>query len=352
MMGNMRARHALAFVCLLIFTTLQAVAADRGMIPPEGVSVYGPGQKAIIAWNGEREVLILSTDVWASENAWVLELLPLPSEPAKPEAGSFESFEKLQELLREYASTLRTKWRVMPAEAPELEIIFQENIGAHSITIVRTTSAVELMSFAVDLWMAQGFTQELSWGRLEDLAASYIYRGLKHWVLDLVNLSDRWESVQPIVYTFESDSLYFPLEISSLAQGETKITLFTLTDGKLDASSVRASGFNTASLSVGKHEELIEFEVSQKELQRISPKVAELFEDGAWLTALTYSGSLENLKGDLMLFAAAPPPSEADRLYTIAWAGRSWACCWRYSPSSIKLVRITKRVLCDNRWSN
>ena len=60
--------------------------------------------------------------------------------------------------------------------------------------------------------------------------------------------------------------------------------------------------------------------MSKKELQPISSKVAELFEDGAWLTALTYSGPLENLKGDLMLSLAAAPPLEADRLHTIAWA--------------------------------
>lgn len=38
--------------------------ADRGMIAAyPDISVYEPGQKAILAWNGEREAMILSTDV-------------------------------------------------------------------------------------------------------------------------------------------------------------------------------------------------------------------------------------------------------------------------------------------------
>ncbi|MEM3666844.1 MAG: hypothetical protein QW222_07180 [Candidatus Bathyarchaeia archaeon] len=40
------------------------------MIPIQPqVSVYEPGQKAIIAWNGTEEILILSTDVTANGEA-------------------------------------------------------------------------------------------------------------------------------------------------------------------------------------------------------------------------------------------------------------------------------------------
>jgi hypothetical protein len=49
------------------------------------VNIYGPGQKAIVAWNGEVERLILSTDVYASASSTVLEFLPLPSQPTRIE---------------------------------------------------------------------------------------------------------------------------------------------------------------------------------------------------------------------------------------------------------------------------
>lgn len=296
----------LILACLIVLTVSPTVVADRGMIGPGDISVYEPGQKAIIAWDGEREVLILSTEVRASENSWVLELLPLPSQPTVG-AGDFESFSKIQQLLWEHATDVWANRGEMGGGAP-LEVIFQENIGAHSITVVRATSAQELISFAENLWAASGLTQELSWGELESLAAAYIGRGINYWVLDLINPSNFWKSIQPIVYTFETNCLYFPLEISSLTSGETDITLFTLTNSKLDANEVENIGFSIASFTAGEENVSIEFEVSENELQQISPKVAELFEDNAWLTALTYSGPLGNLRGDIRLLGTSSQP--------------------------------------------
>lgn len=84
---------AIAFL-FLISLWFPSVYADRGMIPvdPE-VSVYEPGQKAILAWNGHEEVMILSTDVTSSKETLVVEILPLPSKPTV-EAASFQSFEE------------------------------------------------------------------------------------------------------------------------------------------------------------------------------------------------------------------------------------------------------------------
>jgi len=87
----------LSLLSFVFFAPL--VDADRGMIPvsPE-VSVYEPGQKAIVAWNGAEEILILSTGVSASGETLVVELIPLPSKP-QVEAASFTSFEEVQSLI-------------------------------------------------------------------------------------------------------------------------------------------------------------------------------------------------------------------------------------------------------------
>lgn len=306
-------RCYLVFACLFVLATVPLSAADMGMVVPGDISVYEPGQKAIIAWDGENEVLILSTNVWASENTWALELIPLPSQPANPEAGSFGSFENIQSMLFDFTINTYSRYDLPAPGAAPLEVIFQENIGAHHITGLKVSSASQLIDFAENLLTENGLTQEVSWDRLEELAAVYLQRGMDYWVLDLVDLSDYLMSREPIIYSFKSDCLYFPLEISSLASGTTDITLFTLTDDKLEASSVEATGFSIASFVAGGENISIEFEVSESELQQIDPKVAELFEDNAWLTALTYSGSLEDLKGDIMFSAAAPPAGEAEQ---------------------------------------
>src|SRR5687768_2011865 len=62
---------------------------------PLKVSVFEPKQRALILWNGEEEILLLSTDQRSSQRTAVLEVIPLPSEP-KVQLGKFETFEKAQ----------------------------------------------------------------------------------------------------------------------------------------------------------------------------------------------------------------------------------------------------------------
>lgn len=90
-------RQAALVAAILILGSLLAplVHADRCILPITDADVYGPGQKAIIAWNGEVERLILSTDLYATADTKVLEVLPLPSEPSVSE-GSFQSFQAVQ----------------------------------------------------------------------------------------------------------------------------------------------------------------------------------------------------------------------------------------------------------------
>ena len=45
------------------------------------VRFFEPSQNALIAWNGQEEILYLTTDVRASRASKVLEVLPLPSQP-------------------------------------------------------------------------------------------------------------------------------------------------------------------------------------------------------------------------------------------------------------------------------
>lgn len=260
--------------------------------------------------------MILSTDVYVSENTWVLEILPLPSEPTIEE-GDFDSFTAVQDLLWEYVGNMYGRVGLGEPgleDVPQLEVIFHEQIGAHDITIVMAENAQELISWAENFLGARA--EGISWEELENLAEVYIQRELKYWVFDLIDLSDYLKSREPIVYTFESDFLYFPLEISSLVSGTTEITLYTLTENELDPQSVQEAGFSIQSFELGWENVSLEFEVDENDLQQISSDVAELFEDNAWLTVLTYSGSLDDLEGDLMLEAAAgPEPPEPSPEY-------------------------------------
>lgn len=73
-------------ICLFILFLSTPTSADKGMIPVYHVDLDEPEQNAIIGWNGSEEVLILSTNVKASNESLVIELLPLPSKPHIEEA--------------------------------------------------------------------------------------------------------------------------------------------------------------------------------------------------------------------------------------------------------------------------
>lgn len=67
---------------LLLLGGVWTAQADRGAIPfrPE-VTIFERTQRALIAWNGEEEILLLSTDLRASRATKVLEVMPFPAEP-------------------------------------------------------------------------------------------------------------------------------------------------------------------------------------------------------------------------------------------------------------------------------
>ena len=70
---------AIAFAIMLaLILGLTPASADKCVIPGSEADIYNPGQKAIIAWNGTHEELILSTDLYSSKGGVVFELIPLP----------------------------------------------------------------------------------------------------------------------------------------------------------------------------------------------------------------------------------------------------------------------------------
>ena len=78
--------------------------ADGDLMPLDpaqaNISIYEPAQRAIIGWNGQTEIMILSVDARTSaKNAKVLQFVPLPSRPTRVEEGSFDSFQGVQGMI-------------------------------------------------------------------------------------------------------------------------------------------------------------------------------------------------------------------------------------------------------------
>jgi hypothetical protein len=291
-------------LCLMVTPLLVGVvAADGGMIPlspptpTTDVTVYGPGQKAIIAWNGEEEILILSTDVYTSEDAPVLRFVPLPSNPKAIEKANFSSFEEIERLIR---------WHEPPppssphygyggssgssGSVPGINITFHEKVGAHDITVVEVHNVSEFIQWTEAYVRDQGIAMNVSGGKLEALVYDYIYRDLNFFVFDLIEAGVERKSIEPIRYRFECDFLYYPLKISKLASGYVNIDVFAITNGAINKSSISVLRIAWWSVVVCNPrccdlypEMPIEFSLNADEVESISPEIAESFDNGAWL---------------------------------------------------------------------
>jgi len=301
----------LRFICVvalffLVSLCFPSVYADRGMIPIEPeVSVYEPGQKAILAWNGHEEIMILSTDVTSSQETLVLEILPLPSKPTV-EAASFQSFEEIQRLIWNEGLNLFMYGSESKARSGSVEVVFHEEIGAHNITVVKASDTSELGNWMANFLENSGVDDTVSLGSFESVVEDYMNRGFRYYALDLITVSSEERSVDPILYKFNSDFLYYPLVITSPVGGDTEITLFVLTEDKIvkNYSPFRKVGYR---LPKGGWTP-IETVLSKGDLSKIDLRIGEIFQYKAWLTVLKYDGKVNWLNRDLMISGVAQTP--------------------------------------------
>jgi len=276
------------------------------MIPIEpDVSVYEPGQKAILAWNGNEEIMILSTDVTSSQETLVLEILPLPSKPTV-EAASFQSFEEIQRQIWSEAIWMGYYGSDNKARSGSVELIFHEEIGAHNITVVKASDTSELGDWMTSFVENSGVNDTVSLGSFESVIEDYMNRGFRYYVLDLITVSPEEGSVDPILYRFNSDFLYYPLVITSPVSGDTEITLFVLTEDKIegDHSPFQKAVYNFP-LGGSKPIELV---LSKGDLSKIDLRIGEIFQYAAWLKVLKYDGKASWLNKDLMISGVDQTP--------------------------------------------
>jgi hypothetical protein len=223
--------------CVIILLLSACVAhADRGMIPfRANVQLYEPNQRALIAWNGVEEILVLSTDVYASEPTKVLHILPCPSEPAFKAAdpGVFNTATRfLNEHWRKQGHTRGPAFQPgAPTRAVESagEVIKQEIIGSHNISVTRVTDATGFCNWAEEYLASLGAEAPKINPRMRSAIEGYISRGMQYFVYDVVELGKTLKTNEPIQYSFKSSSLFYPLVLTHTNDKSVYINLLILT---------------------------------------------------------------------------------------------------------------------------
>ena len=211
---------------------LSPVSANRGMIPVNpNVQIFEPNQRAMIAWNGVEEILLLSTDLHASDSTTLLEVLPLPSEP-DVKKGDLETFRKATDLInRKLFKGRMAKGRELSKDVivPSGEVTFHKRIGAHDISVTHLLNAQGFVDWVVDYLQTLGIETDVVSAEMRKLIEGYVSDGFEWYVFDVISLGKETVTNEPIQYRFESKHVFYPLKITSTAEGSTSIELLILT---------------------------------------------------------------------------------------------------------------------------
>jgi len=262
---------------LMVVMAGQAALADRGSIPfSPNVQIFEPGQKGIIGWNGSEEVLILSTDLHASKETEVLEVIPLPSEP-KVRAAEPDIFRRTDQLLLELkmedflkkAEVHRSKGSTDGRSLPSGEVTQQKTVGAHDISVTRVKETAGFVDW-VEGYLSDRGVQSVEIPRpLKQAIKEYLQDGFSWFVFDIVKLDQTKRTNTGIQYRFKSDSLYYPLKISRTESGRTNIKLTIFSSQVLNGFI----GLGKDRVNINSNHYLVE----REKVDEISPELAGLF---------------------------------------------------------------------------
>jgi hypothetical protein len=220
------------FILFLLLSV--SVYADRGSIPFEpGVKIFEPTQRAMIAWNGGEEILLLSTDMKASDSTEVLEVLPLPNEPVVKK-GDVETFRKATNLINERIRlqniliSKRNGGKERGSQGAG-EITFHKKIGAHDISVAHVLNKDGFIKWVENYLDSAGVQNPIIPEGLKKVVDEYLEEKFTWFVFDVVSLDTEIKTNDAIQYRFKTDFLFYPVKIMNTEEGYTSMEFLVLT---------------------------------------------------------------------------------------------------------------------------
>ncbi|MFO7992092.1 MAG: DUF2330 domain-containing protein [Thermoplasmata archaeon] len=282
----------LSILLLSVLTISGGGKADGGMIPYQDIDVSEPGQNAIIAWNGQKEKMILSVDAYSQSDTPAVHIVPFPSEPSM-EKGNLSSFEEVEELINEKGIEGGLPTGGSSGDSSGVTIIKHEIIGLHDLTTIKVDSWGDFSDWFNDFLEEKGVEEVVFPEKTDSVVKNYLERDITYFALDIVDLSTDVKSIDPIIYTFKTDELYYPLEISSIMEGETSISLSLITPISmvLDCKALNDYGFQFRKST----------NITQEDVARIEESFEKIIESEAHLSYFEGTFELENLERDVGL---------------------------------------------------
>ncbi len=207
------------------------------------VNVFEPNQRAFIAWGGKEEILVLSTDLQASEATKVLEVVPFPSEP-KVCKGETQIFQRAVDLLNKKlpkkkiigtAGSLGTGGqKTTEIEVPAAEVTFHEKIGATDVNVVHVLEKANFVAWVEKYLKSQKADNPVIPEIMKKSVQEYLDDGYGYFAFNVVSLDKKVKSKEAVQYRFRTDCLFYPMRISRTDKGDTHVDVTVLTRETFD----------------------------------------------------------------------------------------------------------------------
>lgn len=216
-----------------IFSLSNLALADRGSISPWPVSLSQSSQRAIIMHNFEEEILILGTEMKSDKDTYILEFIPFPSEPdVKLAFGDpFGEIERL--MLEEKGIELIDigAFKGGTARAIPIEIKLSEKIGLHEVILIKINDISDFANWVRDFFSKKNINISSDFSNFYKIAEDYVNRGINYFVFDYAPIKTETRLIEPLVYRFKTDKIYYPLKTSNIVGGEGIVDLVFIAPG-------------------------------------------------------------------------------------------------------------------------
>ena len=217
-------RRIILCTLIVLAGSCRSALADGGFIWHKGADLHEPSQKAIILHKDGVQDLILQVKYSgpAKEFCWIV---PVPATP-KLQAVDQDVFAELSLYTQK-----RMRWGYRQAKAPPVEVLARKKVGIFDTAVIKATDAA-----AIQQWLRKhGFQFPAD---RKDVLESY---ARKQWLftairIDPAELTEDVEAklhrgtLHPLLFTFRTKEIVYPLHISSINAGQTQLLLFVLSD--------------------------------------------------------------------------------------------------------------------------
>ena len=240
-------RHALNLLAVAVVLVARLGWADCGSIPfKPHVEIFEPDQRAVIAFDGKAEILLLSTDLRASEPTKVLEVIPFPSEP-KVAKGDVEVFRHATDLINRKLSPFSAKRGGMGGAAagavrrppPAGKVTFHKKIGAHDVSVIRVLDSRRFTAWVEDYLKNAGVENPVIPTPLRLVVKEYLEDGFEWFAFNVVELGTETVTKEAVQYRFDTRWVYYPLRITRAEKGATTVRLIMVSPRLLRIPDLR-----------------------------------------------------------------------------------------------------------------